>query len=795
MLIPVVIFFVAAWINGYVPFGKEMLNSYDSFSQYSGMLLEYSRLLRGSNIFYSWGAGLGFNFFGTLTYYGMSPLNLFSMFASPHNYHMFFAIMTFVRFALLGGSMCFYLSHKKIKPLYVVLFSTIYALMGYTCTYYYNYIWIDSVIMLPLVIHGLDKILDGKSPLFYIASLAFTIIINYYIGYMICIFSLIWFIYNVVLKKDKKSIVKTFLISSLIAGLLGSVVILPSFFALMTGKADLYSTVKYFGISRNALTFFYSLTTGAYQTTDQSYGPALIYITIFGAVLSIFYFFNTAFSKKEKIATLLVIIFFYLSFSVNFLNYAWQFFQKPIWWQSRFSFVFSFFLITVAVKTLMNIDKTKFHWKYRILIATFCILAILVGAYFKWQVLFSIEPYTIIYLGFSLLLLIEMFALLDKKSFLTMLIIFTFAELSLNTYNSLKGNYRGKSYTDYQYVKDEIPTILDELKTEEEFFRFESTSEYTSNDGLYFGYHGINYFNSVRNIEVNKLFQNLGVTVYDKCHIELLELDPVTLSLLNVKYLYGEEIPYFEKVKNRLTRNPYPLSLGFMTKSDIKDLVLDEDTPFENKRNILGAMTGLDYELYKNIPSTDFEYNEEEDYQSFTSSFSVDREYLLITEFEGRIYIDGVERYLTNRYVKLEKGQNVKLEYRIYGEYEEDKIFAHLLDMENYRKYMEALSGTSMKSKTNTSPTTILESSIDVEGEYDYLYTSIEYEKGMRVFVDGKEITPDVILGTLIGLPLEEGTHDIKITYIPRGLNTGFTLTLFGVASCLFYLQRRKKVI
>ena len=40
MLIPTIIFFVMAWINGYVPFGEEMLNSYDSFTQYSGMLLD-----------------------------------------------------------------------------------------------------------------------------------------------------------------------------------------------------------------------------------------------------------------------------------------------------------------------------------------------------------------------------------------------------------------------------------------------------------------------------------------------------------------------------------------------------------------------------------------------------------------------------------------------------------------------------------------------------------------------------------------------------------------------------------
>lgn len=799
MLIPTIIFFVMAWINGYVPFGEEMLNSYDSFTQYSGMLLEYSRLIRGGNILYSWGAGLGFNFLGTLTYYGMSPLNLFSLFASPLNYHMFFALMTYTRFALLGGSMCFYLSHKKVKPLYVVLFSTIYALMGYTATYYYNYIWIDSIIMLPLVIHGLDKLLDGKSPLFYIVSLTFTILINYYIGYMICIFSLLWFVYNFIITDiiDKKKIAGTFIMSSLLAGLMGAIVILPSFFALMTGKAELYNTVKYFGVSRNVFTFFYSMTTGAYQATDQSYGPALIYITIFGIVLTVFYFFNKKFTKKEKIATLSMIIFFYLSFSVNFLNYAWQLFQKPIWWQSRFSFTFSFFAITIAVKSLTHIDSVDFPWKKRVLLLTFGILAVLVGAYFKWQVLFNVEPYTLVYLGFSVLLMIEMFALMDKKDFLTMLIVFTFVELSLNTYNSLKNNYRLKSYKDYQYVKDEVPNILKKLsEDDDEFYRFELIDDYTSDDGLYFGYHGINYFNSVRNIKVNYLMEKLGITVYDKCHIELLELDPVTLSLLNIKYLYGEPQSYLKTKYPYLNENPYPLSLGFMGNSTIKDLTLEDDKPYENKTNILKSLAGEDRDLYKIYPIENFEFTKEDYVKKFTYTFTSTDDYLLMPEFEGTIFIDGEEKKMDGRYFSIEKGQEITVRYEIFDEYEEDEIFITLLNMENYKKYMTALSNNHLENiETNTSATTILEATIDSDGTYDYLFTSIEYERGMRVFIDDEEVTPDIILDALIGMPIEKGHHKIKITYVPRGLKLGSIISIASVGMTVFYLQRRKKVL
>ena len=794
MLIPTAIFLIAAWVNGYVPFGSEMLNSYDSFTQYSGMLLEYSRLLRGGNIFYSWGAGLGFNFFSSLTYYGMSPLNLLSLFATPENYHIFIALMTYARFMLLGGTMCFYLSHKKIKPLYIVMFSTIYALMGYTSTYYYNYIWIDSIIMLPLIIHGLDELIKGKNPLFYIVTLTFTILINYYIGYMICIFCLIWFLYNVINIEDKKTIVKTFIMSSLLSGLMGMVVIIPSFFALMTGKAELYNTVNYFGISRNAFTFFYTLTAGAYQTTDQSYGPALIYVTIMTFTLVIFYFFNEKFTKKEKIATLTVIAFFYLSFSVNILNYAWQLFQKPIWWQSRFSFVFSFFLITIAVKTLMNIEHTRFKIKPRLLLFTFTVLAILVGAYFKWQVV-TPKTYTYIYLGLSILLLAEMFFLLDKKGFLAMLIIFTAVELSLNTYNSLKNNVRNKKYDDYLYVKEEVPKLIEKLNEEEDnFYRLEFMDDYTSDDGLYFGYNGLNYFNSVRNINVIDLIQNLGVTVYDKCHIKILEFDPVILSLLNIKYIYGQDLSYLKNRDNRLLENSYPLGLGFMAKSTIKNVELDKDEPAQNKDAIVKALTGLDYDLYQKIERDSFEMAKDESYTVFTYSFTSDKNYLLMPEFDGHLTIDGIERSMNDRYVVIEEGSEVTIEYRILSDFEESEVFLTLLDLDSYRLHMRALEKEIMHAQTNTEGN-ILKATVTSSGEYDYLFTSIEYERGMKVYLDDEEIEPDIILGALIGLPLEKGTHEIRITYIPRGLIPGAVVSITSLVASIIYLQRRKKVI
>jgi len=795
-LVPVAIFLLCAGLNKFLPFGDELLNSYDSFTQYPGMILEYARLIRSGNIFYSWSAGLGFNFFSSITYYGMSPLNLFGLLASPENYHMFIAIMTLVRFSLLGLSMCFYLDKKNVKPLYVVLFSTIYALMGYTSTYYYNYIWIDSIIMLPLVIHGLDKVLEGKSPAFYIFTLGITIIFNYYIGYMICIFSLVWFLYKLFTKidvNDRKKITKTFIISSLLAGLMGAVVILPSMFALLTGKAELYGTISFFGANRNVLTFLYTFTTGAYQQQDQMYGPALVYSTIFVFILTIFYFFNKDVSKREKIATIIVIIFFYLSFSLNILNFAWQFFQKPIWWQSRFSFTFSFFLITLASEMVTKLDKTEFKTKYRIIILIGLIIGIVVGAFVKWKVQTSVPVYTYIYLGLSILLLIEEMFLLDKKGFLPMVIIFTVIELSLNTFNSLKNNYRYMSYTNYQYLKKDVPKTIEELNSENEYFyRMEILKDFTSNDGMYFGYNGINYFNSVRNISVINLFENLGVTVYDKCHVELMEFDPVLLSILNIKYLYGNGVSYFKEVKNRTFINEYPLGIGFMVNEDVKTLELDSEDGVANRNKLLKTMTGSESDFYEKIEIDKFKEKTEGFINHFTYSFTSQGHYLLMpTNFGGKIIINGKEGIIENDYKEIMPKDKVEITYTITSEFEEEEVFVHLLDLEKYKSAMEVLSKEVLLAKTNINGH-ILEGNIEVKEDNKYLFTSIEYERGMKVYVDGEEIKPDIVMGALIGLHLDKGEHEIIIDYIPRGLIVGSIVSIISLFGSVVYLQIRK---
>ena len=92
--------------------------------------------------------------------------------------------------------------------------------------------WLDGIIYLPLVVLGIKKIIDDDKFNFYIIFLFLSILSNYFIGYMICIFSCIFFLVYIIFKENitrrdllKKIILFTF--SSLIAGGMAGFMILP----------------------------------------------------------------------------------------------------------------------------------------------------------------------------------------------------------------------------------------------------------------------------------------------------------------------------------------------------------------------------------------------------------------------------------------------------------------------------------------------------------------------------------------------------------------------------------------
>ena len=125
----------------------------------------------------------------------------------------------------------------------ITIFSVLYALCAYSLGYYWCVMWLDCVALLPLIILGLNKLIDeGKYKLFTI-SLALALISNYYIGVFICIFVALYYIVAYLTRYsafDYKALLKTtgrVLLFSLIGVGIACVIILPTWNALQLSYA------------------------------------------------------------------------------------------------------------------------------------------------------------------------------------------------------------------------------------------------------------------------------------------------------------------------------------------------------------------------------------------------------------------------------------------------------------------------------------------------------------------------------------------------------------------------------
>ena len=61
------------------------------------------------------------------------------------------------------------------------------------------------------------------------------------------------------------------------------------------------------------------------------------------------------------------------------------------------------------------------------------------------------------------------------------------------------------------------------------------------------------------------------------------------------------------------------------------------------------------------------------------------------------------------------------------------------------------------------------------------LFTSIPYEKGWRVYVDGKKTNYKKVVDESIGIKLTKGNHKIEMIYYPHHLEIGIIIMIVSI--------------
>ena len=165
------------------------------YHQYAPFFSEFRhKLAEGGSLLYSWDIGLGVNFAALYAYYLASPLN-WLLILCPGKYVIEFMTAAIVlKIGLAGLSFTWYLRKRSgVTDFGACFFGIFYALSGYMAAYSWNIMWLDCIVLFPLILLGLEQLVREKKGLLYCISLALSILSNYYISIMICIFMVIYF--------------------------------------------------------------------------------------------------------------------------------------------------------------------------------------------------------------------------------------------------------------------------------------------------------------------------------------------------------------------------------------------------------------------------------------------------------------------------------------------------------------------------------------------------------------------------------------------------------------------------
>ena len=168
LLTAAVIFAVFA-ITGMAPLGSSVLLYRDGQNQMADLFCWYKDVLEGkASIDFSFAKSLGGSNFAVFAYYMASPFSLLVVFFDKKDVATFLDILFVIKTSLAAATAAYYLI-RRFKPaglLYygmTVVLGLSYALSPFFICQSSNTMWLDGAYLLPLILAGVEKVIEGKS--------------------------------------------------------------------------------------------------------------------------------------------------------------------------------------------------------------------------------------------------------------------------------------------------------------------------------------------------------------------------------------------------------------------------------------------------------------------------------------------------------------------------------------------------------------------------------------------------------------------------------------------------------
>lgn len=832
-----VIMLIAFASVGMKPFGDRQVMVIDSWHQYYPFFQElHHKLQSGESLFYDNGIGLGSNFQLIMSYYAYSPLYFLSVIVPPSFLRIFMMLTTVAKIALAATFFAIYLRYLyKKNNSTIFIFGLLYGFSAYFVGYYWCIMWLDAAALLPLVIMGMHKSLRKEGDVLFAVSLAIAIISNFYAGYMVCEFVAIYYIYLYFTQYRHQGFFKQtayMLFVSLIAVGISAVVLIPTVKGMSLAYATKINWPK-------TLTFYRSILdviNGALPFQQPSIRKGLPNIAGgFLMIIGLIYYFKSATIRyKEKIGSVVLLLFLILSFNTNYLDFIWHAFHFPNEIPFRYAFVFSFTALTMAFAGIQSIKNESpsfalgaltvsilyFIFGENGMIERYVALVAIVVSLVLWSIIIQYQRQKLSHKAFTIIIS----AYVISEVLLTAVIgVHTTGSSSYGGYPVFKHD----TLASHQRVREQDP----------EDYRVELFRMYSTNDSALYGFRGVGVFSSTANAHVTKFLDQLGGVANPASNrYSVNHSSPVLDGMLNVKYFFYRDdngkrdfisvSPIFTEGKINTYQNNYHLPFAMVVNPSVKNMSTAHDDPFDVQQSFVNRALDKRYKIYQSVEASDVQYDqlemtshrgityhyknignnekgrvtatlrvqEEGQYNIYVHTYSARDAYFTINHPDGtQIFHEKQEtkRGLTFDAGYLEPGSKITVEFEtLSGRSDRYKLSIKRIEFDHLNKAFLALAKEPVTFTTFKDG--YMEGTVSSESG-GLIYTSIPFEAGWTAKIDGKRVATTSIKRAFLCVPVPAGTHKLTLSYVPEGFRSGVMLTLASILSLVIISLPAKK--
>ena len=833
------------------PFGDQIVLKVDLYHQYAPFHEELrSRILNGQSLLYSWEGGLGKEFVTQMAYYTASPISFLILLFPQKLLPEALAFFILIKTCFSASFFSYYLKeHFKKNDLSILIFGLLYAFTAFMTGYYWNVMWLDSVALFPIVALGVERLIHENKHILYYVAITLTMIVNFYMAVLVCVFTAAYFIVvlfaNYEWKRNKSVMIARmvkFAIVSIIAALTAMFILAPVAIALgQTATSD--TKFPKFEIYQNIYQLITNHFIGARPVVlARNEDLPNVYSGVITMMLIPLYFFNTKINKREKWLMSALLIFMLLCACIKPLDFLIHGMHFPSNLPHRYTFIYSFIMLYIAYKGLLNIKSCKFE--FVVYAGIFYTIVILVTEFVMVPAISDIDRVLsnsdiiiniVAMIGYSYFI----YAYSKAKpemigGILGVIFVCVFAECMFSSEQGLDRTTDREAYVKYIDGADEAVDYMND-KENGNFYRTEFRRFTSINDAALYHYRGFSQFSSLAPGGISDFIGNLGIAATGNSY-RYYDPTPLVDAMFDIKYVMNKdgeinkERYVFEQQFNNVWvyRNDRVLPLGFIVNSDIKNWQTEDSQPFEVQNNFIKQGAGINKDMFTPIKADSVEktfmnVTEQTDDNSFkyelTDPANLSLEPTVKATFTSDkdqyvyVYVDAGNakrvKYQTNTanedrelsagkslfdigYVSAGETINVEFALTNKGEFEKTyrktgtvKIYAASYNDSVFQEAYDKLN-------QNTYNITKFEDT-HIEGTVNsptdgVIFTSIPYVDGWKVTVDGKAVDK-VSIGNngVIGVDVPAGEHTVVFQFKSKGLIPSLVISLIGLILAVLY--------